>query len=37
MQVKVVWFAGLLMTRAGAGKTVNVFVQEVVNGVQVLV
>ena len=31
------WSAGLLMTRAGAGVTVNVFVQEVVSGAQVLV
>jgi hypothetical protein len=29
--------AGLWMTRAGAGKTVNVLMQDVVNGVQVLV
>jgi hypothetical protein len=35
--VELVWFAGLLMTRDGAGKTVNVFVQDVVNGLQVLV
>jgi hypothetical protein len=35
--VEVDWSAGLLMTRDGAGKTVNVFVQDVVKGVQVLV
>jgi hypothetical protein len=35
--VEVAWLAGLLITRGGAVKTVKVFVQEVVNGVQVLV